>query len=138
MSKQHTIMNLVRCTTCKTLYDGYKTKGHYTCPNCAAKIQAKRTEQARIRQRNYRNNKKKATAWGAVIGPINLRKKWIAEFGKQSLVCARCGHGIPENIVIHCKQYFSVGGPHIPENLEPMCLNCHNIEHLRNGDDGGY
>jgi hypothetical protein len=58
-----------------------------------------------------------------------LKQKWIATFGESNFICARCGHNKSYNIVLHHKIYLINGGNSQPENLEPLCLNCHGTEH---------
>ncbi len=63
-----------------------------------------------------------------------LKNRWVSEFGKSSLVCSRCGHDRPYNIELHHKIYRCNGGTHHIENLEPLCKNCHGIEHYNTPD----
>ena len=64
-----------------------------------------------------------------------LKHRWAREFGEESLVCNRCGHDRLFNIVMHHRKYRVNGGDNQPENLEPLCRNCHGIEHYENGVD---
>jgi hypothetical protein len=41
--------------------------------------------------------------------------------------CARCGRSHP--LQIHHRKYRSQGGTHRPENLEPVCWDCHQRIH---------
>lgn len=66
-----------------------------------------------------------------------LKLKWIREFGEETLVCNRCGHDKPYNIELHHIVYKQEGGSNDPGNLEPLCLNCHGVEHYENGPDSG-
>lgn len=68
----------------------------------------------------------------------SLRSRWIAEFGETP--CVRCGLDEMWNIQIHHITYVCKGGTNDPENLEPLCLCCHNTEHFLNGpdDDWGF
>ena len=59
----------------------------------------------------------------------NLKKRWISEFGEESLLCNRCGHDKRYNIELHHIVYVCNGGTHVPENLELLCKNCHGTEH---------
>ena len=45
--------------------------------------------------------------------------------------CARCGRSHP--LQIHHRKYRSHGGTHRPENLEPVCWDCHNRIHAHEG-----
>ena len=65
-----------------------------------------------------------------------LKTKWIKEFGEDCLVCNRCGHDKHYNIELHHIKYRCYGGTHHPENLEPLCKNCHGTEHYGNPDTG--
>lgn len=62
-----------------------------------------------------------------------LKQRYKKELG--NLVCRRCGHDKEFNIVIHHKRYVRNGGDNMPENLEPLCLNCYGIEHYQHGKD---
>ncbi len=64
-----------------------------------------------------------------------LKQRWIKEFGKENFKCNRCGHDKIYNIVLHHIKYVKNGGTNLPDNLEPLCLNCHGIEHFENGND---
>ena len=64
-----------------------------------------------------------------------LKQRWVKEFGEAALVCNRCGHDKGYNIRMHHIQYVSDGGDNEPANLEPLCRNCHGIEHYENGAD---
>lgn len=63
------------------------------------------------------------------------RSIWIRVFGIGSLVCKRCGHNKTYNIQLHHKQYVCNGGNNEPDNLEPLCRNCHATEHYEHGED---
>ena len=65
----------------------------------------------------------------------NLKTRYIAVFGIESIICNRCGYSKSYNIQIHHKIYVSKGGSNHPDNLEPLCRNCHGEEHYENGDD---
>ena len=67
-----------------------------------------------------------------------LRHHWIAIFGKESLVCNRCGYDKPYNIQLHHKKYVCKGGSNQPSNLEPLCRNCHGEEHYERGNDSDF
>ena len=64
-----------------------------------------------------------------------LKQRWQKEFGKEDLYCRRCNYKNIYNIVIHHKQYVINGGDNNPNNLEPLCLNCHGEEHYNNPDN---
>jgi len=63
-----------------------------------------------------------------------IKTRWISQFGKESLICNRCGHDKPYNIELHHKQYVCNEGSNLPENLEPLCKNCHGEEHYHRPD----
>jgi len=65
----------------------------------------------------------------------NLKQRWIAEFGIENFTCKRCGHDKTYNIALHHITYVCNGGSNMPDNLEPLCLNCHGIEHYEKGSD---
>lgn len=64
-----------------------------------------------------------------------LKQRWIKEFGEDKFKCNRCGHDKIYNMVLHHIKYVKNGGTNAPENLEPLCLNCHGIEHFEKGND---
>lgn len=65
----------------------------------------------------------------------SLKHRWISEFGIENFKCNRCQHDKEFNIVLHHVKYVKNGGDNQPDNLEPLCLNCHGIEHYENGLD---
>lgn len=69
------------------------------------------------------------------LGRRQLKQRYMKEFGIQSLKCVRCGHDKIYNIEIHHKIYCVNGGDNNPTNLEPLCCNCHGIEHYEHGKD---
>lgn len=60
----------------------------------------------------------------------SLKQRYIKEFGEESMYCRRCGYNKNlYNINLHHKVYVINGGDNDPDNLEPLCLNCHGDEH---------
>jgi len=64
----------------------------------------------------------------------NLKQRWISEFGIENFYCRRCGHDKTYNVVLHHIVYVINGGDNQPDNLEPLCLNCHGEEHYDRKD----
>lgn len=107
------------------------------CSSCGASL-TRWASQVRGKKNVYCNRACKARGqrvpWNDLTRGM-LKNRWIQEFGKDSLMCSRCGHDRPFNVVIHHKKYRMNGGDNRPKNLEPLCLNCHGIEHYENGPD---
>lgn len=53
-----------------------------------------------------------------------LRKQWMKEHGWKGFVCARCGHFSKSAHLHHIKELI-YGGENTPENLIPLCGECH-------------
>ena len=120
------------CPACRTAVD-------ITCPVCS-KVFIRRGCRVRKRKTLCCSIPCKAILqrkdWNALSRGM-LRQRWEKEFGKSSMICRRCGHDKVFNIVMHHKKYVKDGGGHEPENLEPLCLNCHGVEHYEYGEDKG-
>jgi hypothetical protein len=113
-----------------------------TCPTCREKVEVecpicdKKFTIAKCRLRVRKNvhcsveckHKSQKKDWNELTRN-NLKQRWIYEFGIENLICNRCGHDKHYNIVIHHKIYVTNGGDNNPDNLEPLCLNCHGTEH---------
>lgn len=144
----------IKCATCQKLFMpnrvlAMRSKRNYCplcrmpvaciCPVCGEKF-VQRPSRIRKRKRLFCSTKCKATGqrkdW-ALLSRSMLKQRWVKEFGRGSLVCCRCGHDRVFNVIIHHKQYVSKGGTNAVENLEPLCLNCHGIEHYEHGHDKG-
>ena len=144
-NKIHTVI----CSVCKNYFIKVgmptdKTKNFY-CPDCRGKVDRKcyicgtvyKRYKSAIRfydrQKDYCSQHCKAigqrTDWDTIIDRSSLRLKWIRQFGKASLICVRCKYDKPYNIELHHKLYVVDGGRNNPENLEPLCKNCHGEEH---------
>jgi endogenous inhibitor of DNA gyrase (YacG/DUF329 family) len=109
----------VKCDVCGKEFKIYNSKarmfkGHFCSTQCKARSQRK--------------------DWNS-LNRKSLKTRWISEFGKDSLYCRRCGHDKGYNIEIHHKIYVINGGNNDPNNLEPLCKNCHGTEHYENGND---
>ena len=137
---------LAKCTICKELrvFPKPLKPGRHICTLCRPDILARRKRdqdllKARV-QKIYRAKKYRDRHWNNLRGPDAIRKRWIVEFGKGTLVCARCKHSTWYNISLHHIKYYGKDfGDHTPDNLLPLCLNCHAIEHITRGiDDYGY
>ena len=53
-----------------------------------------------------------------------LRKKWLKENGWPGYVCARCGE-FSKSTHLHHIQELVYGGENTPDNLIPLCGDCH-------------
>ena len=53
-----------------------------------------------------------------------LRKQWMKSHGWKGFVCARCGH-YSKSVHLHHIQELIYGGENTPENLIPLCSECH-------------
>ena len=145
--KNHTVM----CSICKNYFvkvgmPASETKNFY-CPDCRGKVECKccvcgtlyKRYKSAIRfyerQKNYCSPRCKAigqrTDWNTITDHSSLRLKWVRQFGKSALICARCKYDKPYNIELHHKTYVVDGGSNNPDNLEPLCKNCHGEEHHR-------
>jgi phage FluMu protein Com len=138
--KQQTIEYMVRCTWCRELFMGFRTKGAHTCPKCK-KIRTRnairRKEETTL---NWKENEILRRPWHKTVGRVAVRKKWILCFGIEKLVCTQCGY--KENwrlIWLHHDPFFETLGKHDPEFLTPLCVLCHDKLHREKGwDSGGY
>lgn len=120
----------------------------YTCPDCREKVSLIcpvcdvkfERHKSRLRQRKTLCCSVKCKGlfqrkdWND-LSRNNLKQRWVNEFGVENFVCKRCGHDKAYNIALHHIKYVSQGGDNSPENLEPLCLNCHGIEHYGRGKD---
>ncbi len=64
--------------------------------------------------------------WSEISTRGSARRKWISE--KRPLVCKKCGFdGEEKPWCIEIDHIYPVrlGGETLPENLQPLCLNCH-------------
>lgn len=121
-----------------------------TCPNCRKKVELGcpvcntlfTQNKSRIRKRKNLCCSVKCKSllqkkdWND-LSRNTLKQRWIKEFGIENFICNRCGHKETFNIVLHHIIYVKNGGTNNPENLVPLCLNCHGIEHYKNGIDNG-
>ena len=53
-----------------------------------------------------------------------LRRRWMKEHGWKGFVCARCGR-FSKGTHLHHIQELLYGGENTPENLIPLCSDCH-------------
>ena len=140
----------VTCSVCAIIYipknKQSKPSGKYFCPDCRGMSLVNCSvcdKEFKIRNSSIRTRKNtwcsvecksigQRKEWNSLSRSM-LKQRWIREFGKP--ICSRCGHDKEFNIVIHHKQYVKNGGDNMPDNLEPLCLNCHGIEHYQHGKD---
>ncbi len=144
--KNKTKKNDLNCTSCGMLYTPKtlqkKQSIKNTCEDCRQKIDLKcpvcnsdfKLLKSRLKKRKNPCCSVKCKSelqkkdWNNLTRN-NLKQKWISEFGIESFKCNRCGHDKVYNIVLHHIIYVKNGGRNNPENLEPLCLNCHGEEH---------
>lgn len=139
------------CSVCNILYMPKNSKNKSiinTCPSCREKVNLNcpvcnksfQRHKARIRTRKTLCCSHECKSihqrkdWND-LSRNNLKQRWIKEFGIENFVCKRCSHNEIFNIVLHHIIYVKNGGKNTPDNLEPLCLNCHGIEHYKNGKD---
>lgn len=53
-----------------------------------------------------------------------LRNRWMKEHGWKGFVCARCGY-FGKSVHLHHLVELVYGGDNTPENLIPLCSECH-------------
>lgn len=145
----------VRCSCCNKKISRHKNcqakTGKYFCKDCRGMVVAKcnnckkpisRTKyDARHYVNLYCSSKCHAIGrrknWDKLSRNM-LKIRWVAEFGKETLICNRCGYDKSYNIQLHHKKYVKNGGGNQPDNLEPLCRNCHGEEHYKNGIDNDF
>lgn len=150
--KKKTKKKPVRCYVCNIEYIPINRQSKLSvrnyCPQCRETVtlicpvcnNSFRQHKARIRIRKNLCCSVKCKAilqrkdWNELSRGM-LKQRWIKEFGIEQFFCKRCGHNKTYNLVLHHIKYVINGGDNSPENLEPLCLNCHGIEHYENGTD---
>jgi 5-methylcytosine-specific restriction endonuclease McrA len=148
----------VKCSICGNIFSKagiYHGKSFY-CPNCRGKITIKcdycnkkferfksairfkggvsHLERTKVFCSSECKNIGTRKPW-AKTSRAGIKIKWIREFGIETLYCRRCGYKKSYNIELHHKIYVINGGEHVPENLEPLCRNCHGEEHFEHVKD---
>lgn len=53
-----------------------------------------------------------------------LRSLWMKEHGWKGFICARCGH-YSKSVHLHHIKELIFGGENVPQNLIPLCGDCH-------------
>ena len=144
-----------KCRVCENIYipknKQVKEYKVHTCPNCIGSEEII----CPICDKKFSCNKSKIKKRKTLCCSVNckaiaqrkdwdkltrntLKQRWVSEFGIENFVCIRCNHDKPYNIVLHHIIYVKNGGTNQPDNLEPLCLNCHGEEHYDKGPDYDY
>ena len=143
----------VECCICHEKFEKprYRIRSErFYCSNCHKKTEViccickKKVMRWKSSLRWYATRKSPAKSYCSInCKKIGQRKEWNNlsrkslkiryenEFGKKALICKRCGHNKAYNIDLHHIIYVSNGGNNQPINLEPLCKNCHGIEHYK-------
>lgn len=142
----------VQCAVCgKTLRRYKRSKsntGKYYCNSCRGTVTVycaicgEQMKRSKYDTRKYKilycSEKCRAIGsrkdWNAISKGM-LKYHWTMIFGEKSLVCKRCGYDKSYNVQLHHKKYIMNDGDNHPENLEPLCRNCHGEEHYKHGKD---